>query len=64
MGTPEWKRMWDELSRYHDIDYVSPLGEEWQYMGTDEAGHSFRHRDYHGKRVYARIPVQMSNSPQ
>lgn len=43
---PQWDRMWDALrdacGSY--TDECAESGEVWQYMGTHEGQHQFRHR--------------------
>ena len=47
---PEWEYMWEELAKHPvNAGRSQPTqclneGEVWQYMGSDERGHSFRHR--------------------
>jgi hypothetical protein len=54
-----WHRAWTELRMRHNYDlYVCPdSGEVWQYMGTLDNMHEFRHRSLYGVRVLDRIPV-------
>lgn len=34
-------------------------GERWQYLGTEDGEHCFRHRNFEGKgRQYVRIPAR------
>lgn len=45
-----WPRAWEAIKAKHG-DYACRCeccGEVWQYMGTDAAGHNFRHRDLNG----------------
>jgi hypothetical protein len=44
--TPEWNHMWSIIYKMFD-DYscmCKETGEAWQYMGTYEGFHEFRHR--------------------
>lgn len=62
---PEWEHAWNALAanELNDGDPActdSDSGEQWQYMGTQEGEHSFRHR-MHPKlktRHYLKIPVR------
>lgn len=56
-GSPEWHRMWRVLiEKYPEDD--SGSHEHWQYMGTYDGVHEFRHRDYGGGRHYVRIEAR------
>ena len=54
-----WYRAWTELRMRHNYDlYICPeSGEVWQYMGTHNNMHEFRHRSLYGGRAVDRIPV-------
>lgn len=61
----EWNRMWAELASKNinsgDADCVHPETlESWQYMGTKNGVHSFRHRHHPatGKREYLEIVMR------
>lgn len=50
----EWNRMWAALKAEFG-DTVQANGyESWQYMGTEDGQHAFRHRDHpvHGRHVW------------
>lgn len=60
----EWNRMWTELASKNintgDTECVHPETlESWQYMGTKNGAHSFRHRHHPatGKKEYLEIPA-------
>jgi hypothetical protein len=66
----EWHFMWGMLAVHHlNVDNVKPTlclcpetNEGWQYMGTYEGRHEFRHR-YHPvtqQREYIAVPVSPS----
>jgi hypothetical protein len=47
-GSAEWDRMWAVLAELTGGDTVEEhpvTGEAWQYMGTYQGVHEFRHRD-------------------
>lgn len=45
---------------------TGPDGESWQYMGTTDEAHEFRHRNWPlvGRRVYLHIPRQAAIGAQ
>jgi len=58
-GTLMWDDMWSRLAAIVDIKFVCPTtGEGWQYMGTVDGHHQFRHRSYEGRRNTVALPVQ------
>lgn len=60
-----WERAWTEIARrYGSQDCPDPAtGEVWQYMGSTDSEHQFRHRalvrgmDPVGYRTYAAVPI-------
>jgi hypothetical protein len=62
-ATPEkWEAAWNGLWNLGFDDYVSEMGEYWQYMGTVidrdtriDRYHQFRHRDYRGERKLVNV---------
>lgn len=61
----EWHWMWSELALHAlnsgDTQCIHPdTGEIWQYMGTSDDFHTFRHRNHPvtGKREYIHIPLR------
>jgi hypothetical protein len=58
---PEWNAMWERLkTATGDKDYMAEneaSGEVWQYMGTYDGYHEFRHRHHPktDKREYKKI---------
>jgi hypothetical protein len=65
-NTQEWIRAWGILASHPlnielpDPPFASNNGEVWQYMGTSDKYHTFRHRCHPvtTKREYCHIPVQ------
>lgn len=60
--TKEWVAMWKSLAAKTggDVAQEHPIsGEVWQYMGTVEGHHQFRHRDHPetNQRKYVKIRV-------
>lgn len=62
----EWFRMWNVLASHiinsGDSECIHPESEEvWQYMGTKNGTHSFRHRHHPatGKIEYADIQAHL-----
>ena len=66
-GTPEWNRAWREIAHLpvnrglaNPSAARDPLtGETWQYMGTTDGWHEFRHRRHPntGTRLVAQVQV-------
>lgn len=67
-NTLEWAMAWEGLRRVivadrlgdgTDLAQRSALGECWQYMGTIDQHHGFRHRDHPvtGGREYRWVPA-------
>lgn len=58
-----WPRVWAVIeAKYGDSRVEDPVSHEvWQYMGTINGVHEFRHRSLNGKRVYERVPVVSSD---
>ena len=62
-GSVEWETAWQELAM-HELNAGDPVcnnvdtGDSWQYMGTANKNHSFRHRSHpsDGMRKYIKIP--------
>lgn len=47
--SPEWVRVWGLLARHtlgQGDTYCQDTGERWQYMGTWDGWHEFRHRHH------------------
>lgn len=65
-GSPEWDYMWAKLAELplnagiSDPTTAEHNLEVWEYMGTYENQHSFRHRNHPktGKREYVYIPAK------
>lgn len=64
--SPEWNEMWEQLAK-HPLNADNPdpysctyVHETWQYMGTSNGEHTFRHRIHPitKKREYLRFPVK------
>ncbi|MND15801.1 hypothetical protein D3C80_60350 [compost metagenome] len=65
LDSDEWHSMWAELASKDinsgDTECVHPETQEsWQYMGTCNGVHSFRHRNHPGtgKREYIHVPAK------
>ena len=57
---PEWMQMWEELSEYalNEGDAICLfLGRCWEYMGSSDSHHHFRHNIHPrtGKAEYAYV---------
>ncbi len=56
----EWLQMWEELAHY-SLNEGDPicvfLGKSWEYMGSSDSHHHFRHRTHPrtGKQEYAYV---------
>jgi hypothetical protein len=62
-GSKEWVRMWAALSAHTGGDTVQEhCGEAWQYMGTHDGQHEFRHRHHKwmGRTVWT-TPAQVGS---
>ena len=60
-----WRRAWEAIrAKYGDETCLNPdNGEVWQYMGSGERFHSFRHRWLPGRvydtgYTYEKVPVE------
>ena len=57
--SPEWDEAWRGLhERFGSVDEICPCcGEAWQYMGTVDGHHEFRHRHHPetGERMYHKV---------
>lgn len=52
-----WTRMWNAIKdKFGDVA-CEENGESWQYMGTTETVHEFRHRCLNGERTYFGVSV-------
>ena len=60
-GMRGWVRAWAEIARRYgqsDVDAPDPSSKEcWQYMGSFDGVHQFRHRGLQGRRVYEDVAV-------
>jgi hypothetical protein len=60
-GQKGWHRAWQVIQQlYGDYACECPLtGEVWQYLGTADGFHQYRHRSYQGEHSYRyeSIPV-------
>ena len=66
-----WRRVWDVIrAKYGDYACVNPdNGEVWQYMGSGDRFHTFRHRDLRldpddpGRPgyTYDKVPVEVDD---
>ena len=56
--SPEWPAMWDALARATGdyADCCPETGECWQYMGTYDGAHQFRHR--HRPQIIQGRPIK------
>lgn len=60
----EWARMWEHLAAEPVNKGAGPAaicpttGEYWQYMGTEDNEHVFRHRHHpvHKRRLVVKVP--------
>lgn len=59
-GYRGWDRAWAAIAeKYGDTECRCPeTHEAWQYMGTANGEHQFRHRSLGGERAYATVPAQ------
>lgn len=76
---PEWERAWGEVARYFGDQFCTDPAsrESWQYMGSTERAHEFRHRalptfvyDHAGNRrvvrtarTYFYVPLDAARAP-
>jgi len=53
-NSQEWKRMWAALASHFGASSQPNGFEDWQYMGTADGRHEFRHRNHlvHGRVVW------------
>jgi hypothetical protein len=67
----EWTRMWAVLASYQFGRWRGDMacrnedsGEVWQYMGTIDGMHEFRHRDHPvtGCREYVNVPERKEDT--
>lgn len=54
-----WNRVWDCIrAKYGGIECLDDAtGEVWNYMGSSDSEHQFRHRALNGARVVECVPV-------
>jgi hypothetical protein len=52
-----WERVWNLIAHTFGSFDCLENNEVWQYMGTTEREHQFRHRSFRGQRKYHNIAI-------